>query len=413
MKTNIFRALKSRNYKLYFTGQAISLIGTWIQSTAMSWLVYRLTNSPVLLGITAFLSQIPNLFLSPIAGVFLDRFSKHKILMITQSLLMLQAFILSILTLTNQIQIWHILLLSLILGIFNSIDAPTRQSFVIEMVEREEDLSNAIALNSFLFNSARLIGPSIGGFLISILGEGICFMINAISYLAVLIALLFMKVKPMTSTKTIHIISELKEGFYYAFKTLVVRYILIFIAISSLLSSIYSVLLPIFAKDILHGGPETLGILTGSIGAGALLGAIFLAGRQKIKGIEKIIAQSFGTAGLGLLVFSILRNLYSSLLALFITGLSFMLISVCSNTLIQSIIDNHIRGRVMSIYVMFFMGATPIGSFLGGYLAKHIGPINTIFISSFLCFLCFIIYNYRLSLLKPYIYKILEEKHLN
>lgn len=413
MKTNIFRALKSRNYKLYFTGQAISLIGTWIQSTAMSWLVYRLTNSPVILGITAFLSQIPNLFLSPIAGVFLDRFSKHKILMITQSLLMLQAFILSILTLTNQIQIWHILLLSLILGIFNSIDAPTRQSFVIEMVEREEDLSNAIALNSFLFNSARLIGPSIGGFLISILGEGICFMINAISYLAVLIALLFMKVKPMTSTKTIHIISELKEGFYYAFKTLVVRYILIFIAISSLLSSIYSVLLPIFAKDILHGGPETLGILTGSIGAGALLGAIFLAGRQKIKGIEKIIAQSFGTAGLGLLVFSISRNLYSSLLALFITGLSFMLISVCSNTLIQSIIDNHIRGRVMSIYVMFFMGATPIGSFLGGYLAKHIGPINTILISSFLCFLCFIIYNYSLSLLKPYIYKILEEKHLN
>ena len=227
------------------------------------------------------------------------------------------------------------------------------------MVEREEDLSNAIALNSFLFNSARLIGPSIGGFLISILGEGICFMINAISYLAVLIALLFMKVKPMTYTKTIHIISELKEGFYYAFKTLVVKYILIFIAISSLLSSIYSVLLPIFAKDILHGGPETLGILTGSIGAGALLGAIFLAGRQKIKGIEKIIAQSFGTAGLGLLVFSISRNLYSSLLALFITGLSFMLISVCSNTLIQSIIDNHIRGRGYEYLCNVLYGSNP------------------------------------------------------
>ncbi len=413
METNLFRALKSRNYKLYFTGQAISLIGTWIQSTALSWLVYRLTNSSVLLGTIAFLSQIPNTFLSPIIGVFLDRFSKHRILIITQFLLMLQALILSILTLTNQIQIWHILLLSLILGIFNSIDAPTRQSFVMEMVEREEDLSNAIALNSFLFNSARLIGPSIGGFLISFLGEGICFTINAISYLAVVIALLFMRVKPITSTRTSHLVSELKEGFYYVFKTLVVRHILIFIALSSLLSAVYSVLLPIFAKDILHGGPETLGILTSSIGAGALFGAIFLAGRQKIKGIEKIIAQSFSTAGLGLLAFSLSRNLYLSLLSLFITGLSFMLISVCSNTLIQSIIDNHIRGRVMSIYVMFFMGAMPIGSYLGGYLSKFVGPVYTIHLSSVLCFASCILYTHRLISLRSYIYEILEKKHLN
>ncbi|MGB9857462.1 MAG: MFS transporter [Dictyoglomaceae bacterium] len=413
MKNNIFRALRSRNYKLYFTGQAISLIGTWIQSTAMSWLVYRLTNSSVLLGTTAFLSQIPNLFLSPFIGVFLDRFSKHKILILTQTLLMFQALVLSLLTLTNHIQIWHILFLSLILGILNSIDAPTRQSFVIEMVEREENLSNAIALNSFLFNSARLIGPTIGGFLITLLGEGLCFMLNAISYLAVIIALLFMKVKPMILVKTINIFSDLKEGFRYSFKFIVVRNVLTFIAFSSILSSVYSVLMPIFARDILHGGPETLGILTGAIGAGALIGAIYLAGRTKIKGIEKIIARSFGTAGLGLIVFSLSRNLFLSISALLITGLSFMLNSVCSNTLIQSTIENHIRGRVMSIYVMFFMGSMPLGSYLGGYLAKYIGPVNTVLISGILCLICSLLYQLRLPILQSHIYKILEKKNLS
>jgi len=358
-KLNLFRALRSRNYKLYFSGQAISLIGTWIQSTAMSWLVYRLTNSSVLLGTTAFLSQIPNLFISPFVGVFLDRFSKHKILILTQTLLMFQALILSILTLTNTIQIWHILLLSLVLGIINSIDAPTRQSFVIEMVERPEDLNNAIALNSLLFNVARLIGPTISGFLIALIGEGMCFLINALSYLAVIIALLFMEIKVQIPVISENIIKDLKAGFSYAFNFIVVRYILIFISLSSIFASIYSVLMPIFAKDILHGGPETLGILTGATGAGALIGAIYLAGRSKVKGIENILSYSFGTAGIGLLIFSLSRNIYTSILALFVTGLSFMLNSVCSNTLIQNVIENHIRGRVMSIYVMFFMGSMP------------------------------------------------------
>ncbi|TYT23308.1 MFS transporter [Dictyoglomus thermophilum] len=412
-KLNLFRALRSRNYKLYFSGQAISLIGTWIQSTAMSWLVYRLTNSSVLLGTTAFLSQIPNLFISPFVGVFLDRFSKHKILILTQTLLMFQALILSILTLTNTIQIWHILLLSLVLGIINSIDAPTRQSFVIEMVERPEDLNNAIALNSLLFNVARLIGPTISGFLIALIGEGMCFLINALSYLAVIIALLFMEIKVQIPVISENIIKDLKAGFSYAFNFIVVRYILIFISLSSIFASIYSVLMPIFAKDILHGGPETLGILTGATGAGALIGAIYLAGRSKVKGIENILSYSFGTAGIGLLIFSLSRNIYTSILALFVTGLSFMLNSVCSNTLIQNVIENHIRGRVMSIYVMFFMGSMPIGSYIGGLLAKHIGAVNTVLLSGILCLICSLIYKVRLPILREYIYSILDKRGIS
>lgn len=412
-KQNLFRSLRSKNYKLYFTGQAISLIGTWIQSTAMSWLIYRITNSSVLLGTTAFLSQIPNLFLSPFVGVFLDRFSKHKILILTQTLLMLQALVLTILTLSNNIQIWHILLLSLILGILNAVDAPARQSFVIEMVEDPRDLNNAIALNSFLFNGARLIGLTISGFLIALLGEGLCFLINAISYLAVIIALLFMNIEAKILTKSKNIFKDLKEGFYYAFSSIVVRYIFIFIALSSLLASLYSVLMPVFAKDILKGGPEILGILTGSIGAGALIGAIYLAGRTKIQGIENTIAYSFGTAGIGLIIFSLSRSLYLSLFALFITGLSFMLNAVCSNTLIQSVIDNQFRGRVMSIYVMFFMGAMPIGSYLGGYLAKQIGAVNTVLLGGIVCLICSISYKLRLPILKEYIYQILNKKGIN
>ncbi|MCX7941760.1 MAG: MFS transporter, partial [Dictyoglomaceae bacterium] len=224
-----FRALRSRNFRLFFSGQAISLIGTWMQQTATSWLVYRISNSSVILGTTAFLSQIPNLIISPFAGVFLDRFSKHRILILTQSLLFLQAIILSILTLTHRIEIYQILLLSLFLGIVSSIDAPTRQSFVIEMVERKEDLGNAIALNSFLFNSARLIGPMISGILVALVGEGICFLINAITYIAVIFALILMKLKKREFEKSQNsILEDLKEGVYYSFNSIVVKNVLIF-----------------------------------------------------------------------------------------------------------------------------------------------------------------------------------------
>lgn len=401
----LFRALKSRNFRLFFSGQAISLIGTWMQQTAMSWLVYRITNSSVILGTTAFLSQIPNLIISPFAGVFLDRFSKHKILIFTQSLLLLQAFILSVLTLSNKIEIYQILLLSLFLGIINSIDAPTRQSFVIEMVEKKEDLGNAIALNSLLFNSARLIGPMISGILVAIIGEGICFLINAITYLAVIFALLLMKLKKREIIKSQNsILQDLKEGFYYSFNSIVVKNVLIFIFISSLISSSYSVLMPIFASEILRGGSETLGFLMSGTGCGALIGALYLAGRRSIKGIENIIVYALFSAGLGLILFSFSKNIILSILILIIVGMSFMLNAVCSNTLVQTIIDDYVRGRVMSFYVTFFMGAMPIGSYIGGLSGKFIGPSNTVLLGGVICVISSFIYYLRLPILRDKIY---------
>ncbi|MCS7201948.1 MAG: MFS transporter [Dictyoglomus sp.] len=400
-----FRALRSRNFRLFFSGQAISLIGTWMQQTATSWLVYRISNSSVILGTTAFLSQIPNLIISPFAGVFLDRFSKHRILILTQSLLFLQAIILSILTLTHRIEIYQILLLSLFLGIVSSIDAPTRQSFVIEMVERKEDLGNAIALNSFLFNSARLIGPMISGILVALVGEGICFLINAITYIAVIFALILMKLKKREFEKSQNsILEDLKEGVYYSFNSIVVKNVLIFIFIASLISSSYSVLLPIFASEILKGGSETLGFLMSSTGCGALMGALYLAGRKNIKGIENIIVYALFFAGFGLILFSSSRNIFFSIFSLIIVGMSFMLNAVCSNTLVQTIIDDHIRGRVMSFYVTFFMGAMPIGSYIGGLISKLIGPSNTVLLGGIICIISALIYYSRLPILRDKIY---------
>jgi MFS family permease len=408
---NLFRALLSKNFRLFFIGQGISLIGTWMQQTAMSWLVYRLTKSSLLLGTTAFFGQIPNLFISPFIGVFLDRFNKHKILITTQSLALLQALILSILTLTNKIEVWHIVLLSLFLGIINSIDAPSRQSFVVEMVDRKEDLGNAIALNSFLFNSARLIGPTISGITVALIGEGMCFLINAISYLAVIFALFLMKLKPRKfESSSNNLFNDFKEGINYSFNFIVIRYVLIFIAISSIVSSFYNVLMPIFASNIYHGGPQTLGFLMSAVGSGAIIGAIYLAGRKSVIGIENIIVYSLGSAGIGLILFSLSKNLVFAIFILIIVGTSFMLNSVCSNTLVQTVIDDHIRGRVMSLYVMFFMGSMPIGSFIGGFLGNIIGPTYTVFLGGVICILSSFIYFSRLNLLKEKIYFIYRQK---
>jgi MFS family permease len=408
---NLFRALLSKNFRLFFIGQGISLIGTWMQQTAISWLVYRLTKSSLLLGTTAFFGQIPNLFISPFIGVFLDRFNKHKILITTQSLALLQALILSILTLTNKIEVWHIVLLSLFLGIINSIDAPSRQSFVVEMVDRKEDLGNAIALNSFLFNSARLIGPTISGITVALIGEGMCFLINAISYLAVIFALFLMKLKPRKfESSSNNLFNDFKEGINYSFNFIVIRYVLIFIAISSIVYSFYNVLMPIFASNIYHGGPQTLGFLMSAVGSGAIIGAIYLAGRKSVIGIENIIVYSLGSAGIGLILFSLSKNLVFAIFILIIVGTSFMLNSVCSNTLVQTVIDDHIRGRVMSLYVMFFMGSMPIESFIGGFLGNIIGPTYTVFLGGVICILSSFIYFSRLNLLKEKIYFIYRQK---
>ncbi|MCB0749663.1 MAG: MFS transporter, partial [Ignavibacteriae bacterium] len=323
---DILRALKSRNYRLFFSGQGISLIGTWMQQIALGWLVYRLTDSAFLLGLVSFASQIPTFLLASFAGVLADRYDKHKIIIITQTFAMIQAAILSILTLMGIVHIWHIISLSVLLGLINAFDMPTRQTFVIDLVEDKKDLPNAIALNSSMFNAARLIGPTIAGILISLYGEGICFLINAVSYIAVIIGLLLMRIEPKRrEAKKEKVLRGLKEGIKYAYEFIPIRTLLILIAIISLSGMPYTVLMPIFAKDILHGNANTLGYLLGSVGIGAFTGAIYLASRKTVLGLGRLIAIASTIFAFGLLLFSFSTSLIFSLPLMFVAGLGMMM----------------------------------------------------------------------------------------
>lgn len=396
----ILRALRYRNYRLFFCGQSISLIGTWIQGITASWLVYRLTNSALLLGVVGFAGQIPTFLLAPFAGVFADRWNRHRIIIITQILAMLQAFGLAILALTGVIAVWQIIALSIFLGLCNAFDIPTRQSFLVEMIDKKEDLGNAIALNSSMVNSARLLGPSIAGILIAAVGEGMCFLINAISYLAVIFALLAMKIKPRKiQDKHNHILQGLKEGFDYAFGFAPIRYILILLALVSLMGMSYAVLMPVFAKDILGGTSHTLGFLMGATGLGALIGAVYLASRKNFQGLGKIISLAAIIFGFGLISFSFSRILWLSLLLMSLSGFGMMVQMASSNTALQSLTDDDKRGRVMSFYTMAFMGMAPFGSLLAGGLASLIGAPTTLLISGLSCILGSFFFANKLSLL--------------
>jgi MFS family permease len=377
---NTFRALSSRNYRLFFGGQGLSLIGTWIQQIAMSWLVYRMTNSVVLLGIVGFASQIPTFIFGPFAGVLTDRANKRNILLWTQSLSLLQAIAIIVLVLTNKVSIPHILLLSLFLGIVNAFDAPTRQAFVIELVEKREDLGNAIALNSAIFTCARLVGPAIAGLIIAATGESVCFILNAISFVAVIIALLLMQLPPpKTQATQRHIFQELKEGISYTLGFAPIRNILFLLAMISLVGMSYTVLMPVFAKDILHGGPHTLGFLMAAIGTGALCGALRLASRQSVRGLLRIIPLASAGLGLSLILFSWSNTLWVSLCILFFTGYTMMTHMATSNTILQTIVEDKLRGRVMSFYTMAFLGMAPFGSLLAGNIAAKIGSAQAVF----------------------------------
>jgi MFS family permease len=384
----LLRAFKYRNYRLFFTGQGISLIGSWMQRIAMSWLVYRLTNSPFLLGLVGFTGQIPTLFLAPYAGVLSDRLNRIRIITLMQFLALIQALILSILVLTDRIEVWHIVSLSIFLGIVTAFDNPTRQAFVVEIVEDKNDLGNAIALNSFMFNSARLIGPSVAGILIAVVGEGICFLLNAISYVAVIIALFAMKVKPKQKTaSTKRIWEELKDGASYAFGFVPIRNLLLLLSLVSLVGMPYTILLPIFAKNILGGGPHTLGFLMAGVGCGAIGGAVFLASRKNAQGLEKIIPIASTIFGVGLITFSLSRMFLLSLILIAISGFGMMVQNVSSNTLIQTIVDDNKRGRVMSFHSMAFMGIAPFGSLMAGGMASRIGAPDTLIIGGVACIL--------------------------
>lgn len=382
----LFRSLRSRNFRLFFVGQGVSLIGTWMQQTAMSWLVYRMTNSAFLLGLVGFSSQIPAFFLAPFAGVAADRWNRHRIIVITQSLALVQALLLSVLAFTDSITIGHIIPLSIFIGLINAVDMPTRQSFMLEMVEGKEDLANAIALNSSMFNGARLIGPSVAGLVVSAAGEGVCFVINALSFSAVIVSLLLMKLKPReAAAPAAPVLHRLREGFSYVFGSAPIRRILFLLALVSLMGFPFIILMPVFARDILGGDARTLGFLMGATGLGALAGAVALAFRKQTRGLGAWIPYAVSIFGAGLFALSFSRALWISLFFALIAGFGMMVHIASSNTLLQSIADDDKRGRVMSFYTMALIGVAPLGSLMLGSLAGAIGAPLTLVISGFSC----------------------------
>jgi MFS family permease len=396
--------LKYRNFRLFFFGQSISLIGTWMQQVAMIWLVYRLTNSPLLLGLVGFCSQIPSFFLAPVAGVFTDRWSLHRTILATQGLAMLQAAILFVLTWTSVVAVWHVLLLGVFMGLVNAFDIPARQAFLIQMVEGREGLAGAIGLNSSMFNGARMVGPAIAGFLIAAVGEATCFLLNALSYVAVLAGLLAMRLPPRPPAKPPkHPLHELREGFLYAFGFPPIREILLLLAVVNLAAMPLTVLLPVFATEVLHGGPDTLGLLTSSLGTGALMGALVLASRKTVLGLGRQIAWASGAVGLGLIVFSFSGVLWQSMLLLVITGFALMMETAASNTILQTIVDDDKRGRVMSFYAMAFLGVAPLGSLLAGGLASRLGVPHVVQLAGAMCAVASLVFALRLPALRKFI----------
>jgi MFS family permease len=382
------RALQYRDFQLFFSGQFISLIGTWMQNVAQAWLVYRLTGSSVLLGAIGFSSQIPVFLLSPAGGIVADRWQRRRVVIATQTTAMLLAFALAFLTLSGRIQIWHIFVLSALLGAVNAFDIPARQSFIVEMVGKT-DLMNAIALNSSMFNASRVLGPAIAGILVAWIGEGWCFFANAVSYIAVIIGLFLMRVPPRkieapAASPTAHII----EGFRWVVGNPAIHALLMLLGVVSLAGMPYTVLMPIFADRILHGGAKTLGVLMGATGIGALGGALILASRTELKGLNRWVAVSGMSFGALLVAFGYSRMYWLSMLLLVCVGFAVMIENGSSNTLIQSMVPDHLRGRVMALYSMMFMGMAPIGSLISGAIANRFGAPMTVAAGGALCLAC-------------------------
>jgi MFS family permease len=379
------RALRHRNFQLFISGQIISVIGSWMQSIAESWLVYRLTGSALLLGATGFASQIPVFLVAPVGGIVADRFNRQRIVIGTQISSMILALILAVLTLTGAIRVWHIFVLAALLGVVNAFDIPARQSFLVDMVGKE-DLMNAIALNSTMFNGARVIGPAIAGILVARIGEGWCFLVNGISYVAVIAGLLMMQVdRPTSLAKHGPALAHLIEGYRFARHTAPIRIILLLLGLVSLVAMPYTVLMPVFADQILHGGARGLGILMGATGVGALLGALTLATRSGVLGLGRWVAFTCGGFGFSLVLFAFSRYFWLSVALLLPVGFCMMLGMASSNTLIQAMTPDHLRGRVMAMYTMMFMGMAPFGSLFAGGIAEHLGAPFTVSVGAVAC----------------------------
>ena len=388
-------------------GQGISLIGTWMQQTAMGWLIYRMTGSAILLGSVEFVGTIPFFLLTPFAGVLADRGNRRRMVIIIQTFAMIQAFVLAILVLMGNVQVWHIITLSMILGLINTFDIPIRQAFIMDMLEKKEDIGNAIALNSSMFNGARIIGPSIAGVLIAVIGEGWCFMLNGVSFLAVIVALFAMKLQQAQKPPSQHpVVHEIIHGFSYTFGSIPIRTILMLLGLVSLVGMPYAILMPIMAKDVLHGDARTLGLLMASVGVGAITGAYYLASRESVRGLEKTIALGFFMFSLGLISFSFSRRLEISMIILVLCGFGIMVHMASTNTLVQTLSDDDKRGRVLSYYTLAFRGTGPFGALMAGALAHRIGAPHTILIGGICCLIGAIVYERKLPALHKMIHNI-------
>ena len=409
--SRITRALRHRNYRLFFGGQGVSLVGTWVTRVATSWLVYRLTGSELLLGVTGFAGQIPLLVLAPFAGVLVDRWNRHRMLVVTQILSALQSLALAVLALSGRINVAEIIALQVVQGMINAFDTPARQAFVVEMVSDRADVPNAIALNSSMFNASRIVGPAIGGAIIAAVGEGWCFMIDAISYVAVIASLLAMRLPAAAARRErARMLDELHSGVRYAFGFAPVRELLLNVALIGTMGMPYAVLMPVFASKVLHGGPHTLGMLMTASGAGALFGTIYLASRHSVVGLGKVIVTAIMMLSAGLIVFSLSHVLWLSLLALPLVGAGMMLQSSSANTILQTIVDEDLRGRVMAFYTVAVLGTQPFGSLAAGALAESIGAPRTILIGAVICIATGVWFAFRRPVLAVHVRPIYIER---
>ena len=406
------KALRYRNYRLFFLGQLVSLCGTWMTNMATGWLVYRLTGSPLMLGIVTCAGQIPMFVLGPFSGILVDRVNKQRALVLIQSLSMLQSFALAIVTLSGHASISGLIVLNLLNGVITAFDIPMRQSFVIEMIENKADLGNAIALNSTMFNAARFVGPAIGALVIAAYGEGWCFFIDGCSFLAVIAAFLAMTIRPNGIARPPRgsALSDLMEGWHTVSRPGPIRRIISLLALTSLLGTPYATLVPLFAGSILRGGPHTLGLLMSSAGAGALVGAAWLAGRRSVLGLGMVIPVSVAVFGTGVIGFALSRVIWLSMLFLFVGGAGLMIQMASSNTILQTIVDNDKRGRVMSFYMMAFMGTAPIGSLMAGWISEHLGAPLTLVIGGMACIAGAVIFFMGLEQLRDAIRPIYRSK---
>jgi MFS family permease len=395
------RAFRHRNYQLFFGGQLISLTGTWMQSVGESWLVYRLTGSSALLGATSFATLAPVFLFATLGGTVADRANKHRILIVTQTLSMIFPLVLAALTLSGRVQVWHVFVLATCLGIVNAFDIPARQSFIVDLVGRE-DLRNAIALNSTMVNGARVVGPAVAGLLVAAVGEGWCFLLNGVSYIAVITGLLLMKL-PAHPRPTARgsALTDTVEGFRFVARTAPVRALLLLLGAISFAGMPYSVLMPVFAESILHSGPKGLGILMAASGAGSLGGAIALLSRRGVRGLGRWVAVSSAAFGVALMAFSLSRSFWLSVLLLVPVGAAMMVQMASSNTLIQAMVPNALRGRVMAVYSMMFMGMAPFGALFAGWQAERIGAPATVAIGGVICIAASAIFSFRLPALRP------------